>query len=63
MLAAQARLFGVDDNGTPRFSMRIAGNEQYGIGEVMAKARQGEAITEDEYIVVNLGFLPGEERA
>lgn len=63
MLAAQARLFGMDDEGTPRFSKRIGGNEQYGIGEVMANARAGNALTEDEYVVVNLGFLQGEERA
>ncbi len=32
------------------------------VGEAITKARKGERLTEQEYLVVNLGFLPGEPR-
>lgn len=55
MLAAQARLWGVDAKGAPSLS---------GLADLIAKARKEEGpLTRDEYIVVNFGFLPGELEA
>lgn len=51
MISAQARLFGVDAEGKPLLD---------GIAEVIGKSRNGIPLTDDEFVVVNLGFLPGE---
>ena len=51
LLAAQARLFGVDKHGMP---------SNDGVGELLERARKGMPLSDDQYAVINLGFLPGE---
>ncbi len=51
--AAYARRFGVDSNGRPTFN---------GLGQIIEKARLGQPLTRDEYIIASMGFLPGERK-
>ncbi|HZR32049.1 MAG TPA: hypothetical protein VFA76_09375 [Terriglobales bacterium] len=73
-LAAQARLFGVDDRGMPRADgiaqlLRrahahdvLVEKARVGDGVAIKTLKEAKPFSVDEYIVLNLGFAPGELR-